>query len=112
MILKEIGILGDGSETYEMAERSKEEIIDENQVYSEKLGYTLSEKEKDLPTMYWIPKMHKNLIKHRFIVASNSCSTKQLSTAVSNTFKLIHRQTGNFHRFSKFDANYNKFWVI
>ena len=61
---------------------------------------------------YWIPKMHKNPIKHRFIVASNSCSTKQLSTAVSNTFKLIHRQTENFHRFSKFDANYNKFWVI
>ena len=112
VILKEIGILGDGSETYEKADRSKEEIIDENQVYSEKLGYTLSEKEKDLPTMYWIPKMHKNPIKHRFIVASNSCSTKQLSTAVSNTFKLIHRQTENFHRFSKFDANYNKFWVI
>ena len=56
--------------------------------------------------------MHKNPIKHRFIVASKSCSTKQLSTAVSNTFKLIHRQTENFHRFSKFDANYNKFWVI
>ena len=112
VILKETGILGDGSETYEKADRSKEEIIDENQVYTEKLGYTLSEKEKDLPTMYWIPKMHKNPIKHRFIVASNSCSTKQLSTAVSNTFKLIHRQTENFHRFSKFDANYNKFWVI
>ena len=46
------GILGDGSETYEKADRSKEDIIDENQVYSEKLGYTLSEKEKYLPTMY------------------------------------------------------------
>ena len=112
MILKEISILADGSETYEKADRSKEEIIDENQVYSEKLGYTISEKEKDLPTMYWIPKMHKNPIKHRFIFASNSCSTKQLSTTVSNTFKLIHRQTENFHRFSKIDANYNKFWVI
>ena len=55
VILKEIGILGDGSETYEKADRSKEEIIDENQVYSEKLGYTLSEKEKDLPTMYCRP---------------------------------------------------------
>ena len=112
VVLKEIGILGIGSETYEKANRSKDEIIDDNRVYSERLGYTLSEKELDLPTMYWIPKMHKNPIKHRFIVASKSCSTKQLSTAVSNTFKLIHRQTENFHRFSKFDANYNKFWVI
>ena len=112
MILTEIWILGDGNVTYEKADRSKDQIIDENQVYSEKFSYTLSEKEKDLPTMYCIPKMNKNPIKHRFIVASKSCSTKQLSTAVSNTFKHIYRQTENFHRFSKFDANYNKFWVI
>jgi len=112
VVLKEIGILGHGSETYEKADRSKDEIIDDNRIYSEKLGYELSEKEKDLPTMYWFPKMLKNPVKHRFIVASKSCSTKQLSKAVSSTFKLIHRQTENFHRFSKFDANYNKFWVI
>ena len=62
--------------------------------------------------MYWIPKMHKNSVKHRFIVASKTCSTKQLSTLASNAFKLIHRQTENFHRLSKFDGNYNKFWVI
>ena len=111
-LLKEIGILGSGNETYKKANRSKEEIVDDNREYSERLGYELTEKEKELPTMYWIPKMHKNPTKHRFIVASNSCSTKQLSTAVSNTFKLIHRQTENFHRYSKFDANYNKFWVI
>ena len=103
MVLKEIGILGSGNETYKKANRSKEEI---NREYSERLSYELTEKEKELPTMYWIPKMLKNPTKHRFIVASNSCSTKQLSTAVSNTFKLIHRQTENFHRYSKFDANY------
>ena len=112
VILREIGIQGDGSDTYERTDRCKEEIVDDNREYSERLGYSLSEKELDLPTMYWIPKMHKNPVKHRFIVASKSCSTKQLSTAVSNTFKLIHRQTENFHRHSKFDANYNKFWVI
>ena len=112
VVLKEIGILGDGNNTYEKANHSKEGIIDENQQFSERLGYKLSEMEKDPPNMYWIPKMHKNPTKHRFTVASKSCSTKQLSTAVSNTFKLIHRQTENFHRYSKFDANYNKFWVI
>ena len=112
-MLKEIGILGSGNEIYEKANRSKEEIVDHNREYSERRGgYKLTEKEKELPTMYWIPEMHKNPTKHRFIVASNSCSTKQLSTAVSNTFKLIHRQTENFHRYSKFDANYNKFWAI
>ena len=56
--------------------------------------------------------MHKTPIKHRFIVASKQWSTKPISTAVSNAFKLIHHQTENFHLKSKFDANYNKFWVI
>ena len=112
VVIKEIGILGSGNETYEKANCGKEEIVDDNREYSERLGYKLTEKEKELPTMYWIPKMHQKPTKHQFIVASKSCSTKQLSTAVSNTFKLIYRQTENFHRYSKFDANYNKFWVI
>ena len=109
VLLKEIGILGDGSKTYEKIAKAKEEIINDDEEYSTRLGYTLSNKEKDLPTMYWIPKMHKNPIKHRFIVASKSCSTKPISKAVSSTFKLIHRQTENFHRHSKFDANYKIF---
>ena len=108
VILKEIGVLGNGSFTYEKASQSKDEIVDENQEYSKRLGYCLSEKEKDLPTMYWIPKMHKNPIKHRFIIASKTCCTKPVSKSVSSAFKLIHRQTENFHRLSKFDANYNK----
>ena len=112
VLLKEIGILGSGSATYEKATKTKEQIIHDDEEYVARLGYTLSDKEKDLPTMHWIPKMHKNPIKHRFIVASKSCSTKPISKAVSNTFKLIQRQTENFHRHSKFDANYNKFWVI
>jgi hypothetical protein len=76
--------------------------------YAERLGFNVSEQEKDLPSMYWIPKMHKNPVKHRFIVASKVCSTKPISKAVSNAFKLIHKQTKN----CKYDANYNKFWVV
>ena len=111
-MLREVGILGDASETYEKTSKSRTDIIDENQQYLERLGFQLTEKEKSLPSMYWIPKMHKNPIKHRFIIASKSCSTKPLSTAISNAFKLIQNQTKNFHLNSKFDANYNKFWVV
>ena len=112
VILREIGVLGDGCETYTRTDKSKDEIIAENAEYAERLGYTLTEKEKDLPCMYWIPKMHKTPVKHRFIVASKTCSTKPISKAVSNAFKLIYRQTENFHAASKYDANYNKFWVV
>ena len=62
--------------------------------------------------MYWIPKLHKNPIDSPFIIASKICSTKSLSKAVSNVFKLIYSQTENFHDKSKFLSNYNKFWVF
>ena len=62
--------------------------------------------------MYQIPKLHKNAIGFRFIIVSKNCSTKPLSKAVSNVFKLIHFQIENFHRNSKFLSNYNKFWVL
>lgn len=47
-----------------------------------------------------------------FIIASKQCSTKQISTSVSNAFKLIFSQVENFHKKAKFLSNYNKFWVL
>ena len=35
------------------------------------------------------PKFHKTPIKFRFIVASNNCSTKPLSNAISKAFKHV-----------------------
>ena len=62
--------------------------------------------------MYWISKLHKNPVGSRFIIASKNFSTKSLSKAVPNVFKLIYSQIENFHRKSKFLSNYNKFWVL
>ena len=62
--------------------------------------------------MYWIPKLHKNPVGSRFIIASKNCSTKLLPKAVYNVFKLIYFQIENFLRKLKFLFNYNKFWVL
>ena len=62
--------------------------------------------------MYWIPKLLKNPVGSRFVIASKNCSTKPLPKAVSNVFKLIYSQKENFHRKSKCLSNYNKFWVL
>jgi len=112
VILKEIGILGEGNNTYVHTNLSKEHIIHENVEYAKHLKMNIGEKELDLPTMYWIPKKHKEPTGKRFIIASKQCSTKQISTAVSNAFKMIYKQVENFHKYAKFLSNYNKFWVI
>ena len=111
-ILKEIGTLGEGNNTYVRTEFSKEDVIQNNIEYAEHLKMTVGDKEIDLPTMYWIPKKHKTPSGKRFIIASKQCSTKAISKAVSNAFKLIYTQVENFHKKAKFLSNYNKFWVL
>ena len=41
------------------AKKICDEIKDENTEYTKRLGFKITEKEKALPIMYWIPKMHK-----------------------------------------------------
>lgn len=112
VILKEIGILGEGNNTYTSTDLSKDHIVNDNLQYTKRLNMAVEETELDLPVMYWIPKKHKNPTGKRFIIASKLCSTKQISTAVSNAFKLVYSQVENFHKKAKFLSNYNKFWVL
>ena len=112
VILQEIGIIGRGNVTYEKIDRDRMNIVDENVAYSKRLGFTVSDKDLDLPGIYWIPKKHKHPTGKRFIIASKHCSTKLISKSISLVFKLIYRQIENFHTKSKFLSNYNKFWVL
>ena len=60
-----------------------------------------TDEELDLPYNYWIPKMHKNPYKHRFIAGSSKCSTKPLSillaTIIRNSF--IHKNKNLRYKF-------------
>ena len=38
------------------------------------------EKQSKLPTIYWLPKLHKRPYKARFIANSSSCTTTELLT--------------------------------
>jgi hypothetical protein len=40
--------------------------------------------EFELPYLNWIPKLHKNLYKHRYIAGCNKCSTKPLSMLLTD----------------------------
>ena len=111
-LLAEVGMLNDNSQTYEHLDKDYHQIINENIQLCKRYGLEVGDREQCLPFMYWIPKMHKNPVDSRFIVASAKCSTKPLSKAVSTVFKLIFKQIRNFHDKSTFYSQYNKFWVI
>ena len=59
-------------------------------------GVKAKENQDKVPTLYWLPKLHKNPYKARFIANSSSCTTTELSklltsclTAVKNMLSSI-----------------------
>ena len=45
----------------------------------DKLSVCVSEGQYNLPTMYWLPKLHKRPYRVRFIAKSSSCTSTELS---------------------------------
>ena len=65
-----------------------------------------------LPKMYWIPKMHKQPIKARFIVAAIKCAVKPLAKAVTAVLKQFYNQIETWHRKAAYFSGVKTFWVI
>jgi len=65
-----------------------------------------------LPFLYWIPKMHKNPSKQRYIAASHSCTTKPLSKMITFCLKLIQRTHTNHCKTIVKNNGYNRMWIV
>jgi hypothetical protein len=66
-----------GNPTYTPTTLTKGEILDNHR--SVLYSFRNSTKDLNLPSLYWIPKLHKCPFKQRYIVGSAKCSTKPLS---------------------------------
>ena len=72
----------------------------------------VSEKHKNFPTMYWIPKLHKNQYKARFIANSCACTTKLLSQISTSCLSKI-KEHAKFHCEKAYgNSGKNLFWSI
>lgn len=111
-VLSEVGGSGDPSDTYELIGTENENVIERTLDMCKRFGLDTTEKDKALPYMYWMPKMHYQPSRARFIVASSTCSNKPMARLSSTIFKHLFKQMESFHHHSTFYANYNRFWVI
>ena len=59
---------------------------------------TFKERQNKLPTLYWLPKLHKRPYKARFIANSSSCTTSELSKLLTSSdgFSSLSLHTFNF----------------
>ena len=116
VIIKELSfpnIVNNNETTYHQVNNlNKELIIQEHKRYLKQLKIDLKHNMESLPSMYWIPKIHKNPIGFRFIIASPSCSLKPLAKDLTAIFRLFYQKIERYHQKGKLWSGIKKCWII
>ena len=99
--------------TYLKASKTSDNIINNHKTFlKNKFNITIDDNNKNLPHMYWLPKLHKKPSKSRFIVAATNCSVKPLSKAVTAALKLLYNQIESYNDKCFYFSGVKSFWPI
>lgn len=80
--------------------------------FMEKAGVNMEPEQNKLPSMYWIPKLHKKPYKARYIANSSSCSTTNLSKLLTSCLTLIKQHVIKLCETVYETSGKNLFWSI
>ena len=73
------------AKTYEHNRLDETSFVDKHRCHmAAKFSVFVGEDHRKLPTLYWLPKLHKRPYKSRFIATSSSCTTTYLSILVTS----------------------------
>ena len=116
-ILKdELGICGDKinkTRTYEEQQCSLDEVTGNHaRTLDNTFNIKLTEKERNLPQIYWIPKLHKKPYKSRFIAGSSSCTTTKISKLITSSLKLVKNHCIRYCKTIFNRTGVNSMWII
>ena len=101
-----------GNPTYTPTALSKEEILQNHKSVLTSFNINTSQDNLDLPSLYWIPKLHKNPYKQRFIAGSSKCSTKPLSIHLTNILTAIKAQLQMYCETAYSRSGINQMWIL
>ena len=77
-----------------------------------KYGLFVDEDHSKLPTLYWLPKLHKRPYKSRFIANSSACTTTELSILLTSCLTAIKNHVIKYCK-TVYERNGKKlFWSI
>ena len=108
-LIKELGInsLDQMNSTYVPSISSYDKILKSHSGFVKSAGLKLSEKDQDLPCLYWTP------FKHRFIAGSLSkCTTKELSCLLTKILTTIKDGLIKYCNTKMSHNGVNNMWIL
>ena len=101
-----------GNPTYDLTAMSKDEILQNHHSVMLTFGISLPEEDIDLPKLYWIPKLHKNPYKQRYIAGSAKCSTKPLSQILTRSLTAVKEGLQKYCNTAYARSGVNQMWIL
>ena len=77
-----------------------------------KFSVCVNERQGRLPTMYWLPKLHKRQYEARFIANSSSCTTTELSKLLTSCLTAVKNHVIKYCEKVCGRSGKNLFWSI
>ena len=112
ILIEELGLNSlPGNPSYNLTDFSASEVLDNHKSVLNSFGINSNEDELDLPYMFWIPKMHKNPYKHRFIAGSARCSTTILSIFLTKLLTHIKQCLQKYCETAFSRSGVNQMWI-
>ena len=79
-----------GTKAYEQTSEKEKSVINNHTFHNAtRFVVSVNEDQKGLSTFYWLPKLHKQPYKARFIANSSSCRTTELSKLLTSCLSTI-----------------------
>ena len=101
-----------GNPTYNLTAMPKDESLQNHHSVMLTFGISLPEEDIDLPKLYWIPKLHKNSYKQRYIAGSAKCSTKPLSQIVTRILTAVKEGLQKYCDAVYARSGVNLMWIL
>ena len=103
---------GNASSTYQRTNLSKSEILLNHRSVLSSFGVNTKDDDIDLPSLYWIPKLHKDPYKQRFIAGSSSCSTKPMSKLLTSILTTVKEGLKKYCNSIYSHCGINQMWIL
>lgn len=97
---------------YSLTTYTEQPLIDSHITECDKLGVEVDVVQHQLPTMHWIPKLHKNPYKARFIANSTSCTTTKISKLLTSCLTAVKDHVKRYCDTVYNNSGLNIFWSI